>query len=239
MDLGPLGSLCFRGPGAHRGDGQPRSPILDFRVSGRYEGLDVFLVCTNSESEIERRYAMGKFLPILFFLACRINPFYTREPEPPQGGRLNLFSRTVPRNVVRNLELTWEKFSPADYMECLSEDFRFSPDPSDSSKFEEVFAEPWGRTREEAFARRLLDENVTTSLDLSLSLEYEEDRGDEHYFEYTYVIKLQHSRDAPGYIEGKMHLVLRRDASGNWSIVLWKDEKTGDAPTTGELRAKF
>jgi len=183
---------------------------------------------------------MGKFFPILFFLACRINPFYTREPEPPQEGRrLNLFSRTVPRNVVRNLELTWEKFSHADYMECLSEDFRFSPDPSDSTRFEEVFASPWDRVREEAFARRLLDEDATSSLDLSLSLDYEEDRGDRYYFEYTYILKLQHNRDAPGYMEGKMRLFLRRDPLGNWSIALWEDEKTGDTPTVGELRARF
>ena len=183
---------------------------------------------------------MWKYLLIFLFLSCRINPFYTREPEPPQEGRrLNLFSRTVPRNVVRNLELTWEKFSPADYMECLSEDFRFRPAPSDSTRFEEVFAEPWDRDREEAFARRLLDENATSSLDLSLSLDYEEDRGDEYYFEYTYILKLQHNRDAPGYMEGKMRLFLRRDPLGNWSIALWEDEKTGDTPTVGELRARF
>ncbi|HIE03416.1 MAG TPA: hypothetical protein EYP61_01515 [Candidatus Latescibacteria bacterium] len=183
---------------------------------------------------------MGKFFPILFFLACRINPFYTREPEPPQEGRrLNLFSRTVPRNVVRNLELTWEKFSHADYMECLSEDFRFSPDPSDSIRFEEVFASPWDRVREEDFARRLLDRSIVPSLDLSLKLEYEEEGEDESYFEYSYTLQLQHDRDAPGYIKGKMYLTLRRDATGNWSIVLWRDEKTSDIPTTGELRARF
>ena len=183
---------------------------------------------------------MWRYLLVLSFISCRINPFYTRTPEPPEEGRrLNLFSPTVACNVVRNLELTWEKFSSVDYMECLSEDFRFSPDPSDSTKFEEIFSEPWDRAREEAFARRLLDRSIVSSLDLSLKLEYEEDRGDEHYFEYSYTLQLQHDRDAPGYMKGKMHLTLRRDATGNWSIVLWKDEKTSDTPTVGELRARF
>jgi len=186
---------------------------------------------------------MWRYLLVLSFISCRINPFYTRTPEPPEEGRrLNLFSPTVARNVVKNLKRTWEKFSPVDYMECLSEDFRFSPDPSDSTKFEEIFSEPWDRAREEAFARRFLDKNTISSLSLLLEPdepEYEEDRGDEHYFEYSYILQIQHNLDAPGYMEGKMHLTLRRDETGNWSIVLWKDEKTGDVPTVGELRARF
>lgn len=182
---------------------------------------------------------MWRYLLVLSFISCRINPFYTRTPEPPEGRRLNLLSPTVARNVVSNLKLTWEGLSPVDYMECLSEDFRFSPDPSDSTKFEEVFSEPWDRAREETFARRFLDKNTISSLSLSLKKEYEEDRGDEYYFEYSYILQIQHSLDLPGYMEGRMHLTLKRDTSGNWSIVLWKDEKTSDTPTVGELRARF
>ncbi len=178
---------------------------------------------------------------LLLVSGCR-NPFSTREPEPPTGEQLPLVEPTSAENVLRNLEISCEYMSINDYMNTLSEDFLFLPDPSDRNRFPEVFSQPWDRQREFEFCRRLFNKEMTSLISFSSSVDsnvtvIEETPSSAHY-RYDYHITLIHHTDAPRSVRGRAEFYLRCDQLGNWTIFRWEDEKT-DLHSWGELRARF
>ncbi|MCK4417959.1 MAG: hypothetical protein KAV99_07300 [Candidatus Latescibacteria bacterium] len=188
-----------------------------------------------------RIYTAILIVLLLLVFGCR-NPFATREPEPPTGEQLPLLEPTSAENVLKNLEISCEHMSINNYMDTLSEDFLFLPDPSDSDRFPDVFSEPWGREEESIFCQKLFDKEMTTLISFSSSVDSNatviEETADFVHYRYDYHIALIHHTDAPRSVKGSAEFSLRCDQQGNWIIFHWEDEKT-DSHTWGELRATF
>jgi hypothetical protein len=192
---------------------------------------------------VMRIYTAILIVLLLLVFGCR-NPFATREPEPPTGEQLPLLEPTSAENVLKNLEISCEHMSINNYMDTLSEDFLFLPDPSDSDRFPGVFSQPWGREEESIFCQRLFDKEMTTLISFSSSvdsnatvIEGDPESGPECHYRYDYDIGLIRT-GAPSRVKGSAEFSLRCDQQGNWIIFHWEDEKT-DSHTWGELRATF
>jgi hypothetical protein len=184
-------------------------------------------------------------LLLIGFFRCEC-PFSTRTPVEPEKPRpYNLQSRTSPENVLSNFKIVYEyALSVVDYMDGLTEDFHFSPDPLDSLKYEDTFSNPWNLAREEQFTTNLFDRVVSDPNPRALShWEFIVDVVEVHeaYFEYEYELGFNDEQDgAWKSAEGKAHLYLRKGEDGNWALSRWVDEKTNaEIPSWGALRAQF
>ena len=192
------------------------------------------------------RQAVVCIFVLLGIFGC-LNPFATRTPESPEAGgkRIPMLDPSSAMNVLNNVKIAYQGLSPLEYMDALSEDFVFVPDPSDEGVFSDVYAPdmPWDRDRESLFAANLLSDNITESIRLREwppeLMEMSEEEKKETY-EYDYDVSLVHDRDAPRRIRGTGYIFLREREDGTWAIYRWEDEKTDQVVGTwGELRAKF
>ena len=184
--------------------------------------------------------AMGMSL----WVGC--NPFTTRQPEPPETEK-----RTPVRNpvssidVLYNLRATCENLSPTQYLETLSEDFVFVPDPEDSVNFSNAFppGQVWDKARETVFAHNFLNDRTTQSIQFKNwppDLVESSTDGRRHRYEYKYDVIIDHLRNAPKAIQGISDLFLREEEDGHWTLYRWRDERiSAVARTWGELRARF
>jgi len=154
-----------------------------------------------------------------------------------------------PRNVLRNLKKVYDyALSVDDYMDGLTEDFLFEPDPSDGFVYEDVFSVPWDGERERTFTDNLFDRIVSDPKKIPRVLTRweeiaaeEEVEENEAVFEYEYRLEFKDKRDASRKsAEGRAYLYLRRGEDENWGIYRWVDEKTNvDVPSWGALRARL
>jgi len=153
-----------------------------------------------------------------------------------------------PRNVLRNLKTVYDHaLSVDDYMDGLTEDFQFEPDPSDAFLYEDAFSMPWNRERERTFTTNLFDRiisdpsRVPRVLSRWDEITAEEEEENEAYFEYEYTLEFKDKQDAARKsAEGRAHLYLRRGEDENWGIYRWVDEKTNvEISSWGALRARF
>jgi len=184
----------------------------------------------------------------IWVLGCE-SPFATRTPyEPDEPRPYQLLSRTSPGNILRNLKKVYDyAFSVDDYMDGLTEDFQFEPDPSDAFLYEDVFSVPWNRERERTFTTNLFDRiisdpsRVPRVLSRWDEITAEEEEENEAYFEYEYTLEFKDKQDAARKsAEGRAHLYLRRGEDENWGIYRWVDEKTNvEVSSWGALRARF
>ncbi|RKY69711.1 MAG: hypothetical protein DRQ02_00055 [Candidatus Latescibacterota bacterium] len=189
------------------------------------------------------RHSRVAIVLLLLVSGCR-NPFSTREPEPPTGKQLPLLEPTSAENVLRNLEVCCEYMSINDYMNTLSQDFLFLPDPSDNERFPEVFCRSWDRQSEFEFCRRLFDKEITSLISFCSSVDsnatvIEETTESVHYrYDYYIILIYRQHTEAPQSVKGRAELYLRCDRQGNWTIFRWEDEKT-DSHSWGELKGRF
>ena len=175
------------------------------------------------------------------------NPFGTRAPEVPEvgGRRLPMLVPSSAMNVLNNLKIAYQGLSPLDYLDTLSEDFVFVPDPRDAEMFPDVYMpdQPWDKARESLFTGNLLSDNVTESIWFRAwppELTELDEAEKKEIYEYEYEVSLVHGRDAPSKIQGTGYISLREGDDGVWVIYRWEDEKTNLLVSTwGELRAKF
>ena len=201
---------------------------------------------------IERSGHAGRaawMIVLIGVLGCE-SPFATRTPEAPEKPKpYQLLPRISPTNILRNLKKVYDyALSVDDYMDGLTEDFLFEPDPSDAFAYEDVFSLPWNRERERTFTANLFDRIVSDPNKIPRVLTHweeitaeEEAVENEAYFEYDYRVEFKDKRDATRKsAEGRAHLYLRRGEDENWGIYRWVDEKTNvDVSSWGALRARF
>lgn len=179
----------------------------------------------------------------LFWVGCQ-NPFATRKAQAPfmGEGRLDILPRVSSQNVMKNLLTSLKGFSGKDYLDCFADNFIFKPDPSEETRYEDIFSTPWTKERESSFINRLLDRNVTSAINTTQSDKYAlVETAQEDHYEYNYSWNVQHNRlMVPKLIMGKADIYLTKDENGNWAITRWVDTKTEAGNSTyGELKAKL
>ena len=194
-------------------------------------------------------WVAGWIMVLSGVLRCE-SPFSTRTPEEPEKPRpYRLLSRSIaPGNVLINLKTVYDyALSVDDYMDGLSEEFLFEPDPSDALVYEDTFSSPWNAERERTFTANLFDRILSDPQDTPRVLtrweeivaDDEEER--EAYFEYEYKLEFRDKQDESWKAaEGKAYLYLRKGEDENWALSRWVDEKTNEEiPSWGALRAQF
>ena len=194
-------------------------------------------------------WVAGWIMVLSGVLRCE-SPFSTRTPEEPEKPRpYRLLSRSIaPGNVLINLKTVYDyALSVDDYMDGLSEEFLFEPDPSDALVYEDAFSSPWNAERERTFTanlfERILSDPQKTPLVLTRWEEIiaDDQKEREAYFEYEYKLEFRDKQDESWKAaEGKAYLYLQKGEDENWALSRWVDEKTNEEiPSWGALRAQF
>ncbi len=190
------------------------------------------------------------------------NPFATGVPDCPVGPRLMLNPPTRPMLVVFNLRTIFraqpEARSLDQYMDQLSPDFHFVPDPYDVLMNPHVYDANrdtlWNRDQERRFAQAFLDASQVGTITLNRWYESARDESfsSEDQFTETFIFPYEGSftrlagQDEDGTIvefRGYMEIDLVTPTLENpvWSVQQWRDirDPASAARTWGELRAEF
>lgn len=143
-----------------------------------------------------------------------------------------------PEQVLVNLEKSVEDRDWNRYADFLADDFRFIPFDSVLLEHPPVDWEKWGRAREVAFVRELMDPNQGATLDL-LDNVLERGRESEGRAEWDLVYTL----DFGGQLFRSRAIFVFERVDNLWYLREWTDttietgKESGDAlPTSGSLR---
>ena len=188
------------------------------------------------------------------------NPFAARLPDCPSGPTLPLRERTRPEAVLLNIRTTFEGRSPTQYMEQLTEDFIFIPDPEDIQLHPEVYQASesyvprrdtlWNREAERRFAIALLDLQLFRQI--RFNRWYTASRDEREIFEdellerffFPYEIEFIGLNEVETFeLKGRMIVDLVTTSIENpiWNVQSWEDQRdvASAKRSWGELRAEF
>ena len=188
------------------------------------------------------------------------NPFSARLPDCPSGATLPLRERTRPESVLLNIRTTFEGRSPTQYMEQLTEDFIFIPDPEDIGLHPEVYQAPegyvprqdtlWNREAERRFAVATLNPDVFQQIRFNRWFTASRDEripaedGFSETFIFPYEIELTGQDDQESFgLKGRIIIDLVTTSLENpiWNVQSWEDQRdvASAKRSWGEFRAEF
>lgn len=195
-------------------------------------------------------------------------PLSTQIPDCPSGPQLFLNERTRPEAVLANLTSIFqaqpEFRSPQQYMDQLTDDFVFIPDPEDVQLYPEIYDADrdtlWAATEERNFARLILSPErihsarfvrwFRSSLDERILSDDELRQTFIFPYEAEFVERISAAEsDAEETtfntigIKGLAEIDLVTPTAENpvWSIAVWRDQRDRASAkfSWGELRAVF
>lgn len=180
------------------------------------------------------------------FIAC-VNPFTTRDPEPPGQNPSTFIPPTAPEIVFINLQNAIRERNVENYIRSLvdttrsSQRFAFVPDQGVAANHPGVFT-GWGLADERRYLTNLLQ---ATPADSGRSLLFTEVDRDEDAtsatIEQRYMLVIRHTRQRgiPSLFLGQAKFFLERNTTGDWAIYRWEDFSDGVNPSWSELKALF
>jgi len=163
------------------------------------------------------------------------NPFGTGTPDPPAGVVIYP-PPTSPENVLATLALALGAKDNLTYLERLTEDFLFRPDPvqAQGDAFRNLPAR-WGIEQERAFLAALMAN--ADSLALIWQGVLVQPQGDGARVTANYELTVWARAGPVSRYTGQADLLMRQTA-GIWSILSWDDVvREGMTATWGLLRA--
>lgn len=181
----------------------------------------------------------------LLLLGCE-NPFATRSAEPPSVRRGTWEDPTFYDAVLRNLENSYNEQIIDNFTDCLSDDFRFFPDPEDQAQYPGIF-DDWGWEQEIDVTRSIFTSGTATGfIDLALvdtTMEvYFYPSGDTVKAEVVYDLTVDQEKvSAPRHMAGRAIFFIYEGTGSIWEVFRWEDSKTDfpDSCSWGELKATF
>lgn len=181
----------------------------------------------------------------LLILGCK-NPFATRSAEPPSVRRGTWEEPIFYDAVLRNLENSYNEQIIDNFTDCISEDFRFTPDPEDDAQYPGVF-ESWGREQEIDVTRSIFTAGTGSAfIDLALVDTTMEvtffPAGDTVRAEVIYDLEVDQEKiTAPRHMSGRAIFYVSEGTGGIWTLYRWEDSKADfpDSSSWGELKAVF
>jgi hypothetical protein len=177
-----------------------------------------------------------------------VNPFATREPEPPLTSQSNWIQPTSPNFTLANLRNAIAEKNSANYMRCLADTshslnrFRYLAEPSVANLNPGLF-DRWGKQEEFNYLNQMLlflPKDSTSQLVLTITRE--NSFQDSVIMVSDYRLVLNHTcetQDCPREMQGQAELRLSRTNEDLWYIHYWRDYATGAKPTWSSLRAYF
>ncbi len=193
------------------------------------------------------RVRWGWISAVLLIAGCT-NPFQTREPNPPESGRLSWIPPRRPEIVLENLKNAILEQNVENYLRCLSDSsrnarpFQFIADPQVASENPGTF-ETWTLDDERAYFSQLRAFLPDDSLHfLTLEPVQFTQYADSAFFVQNYILTVRHTQQkqgVPGQVSGQARFWMGIDPFGDWSIYRWEDRSLGDRPTWSVLKAIF
>jgi len=186
-------------------------------------------------------------LILLALLLCGCeNPFATRSADPPSIRRGTWEDPTFYDAVLRNLENSYNEQIIDNFTDCLSENFRFFPDPEDNAQYPGIF-DDWGREEESDVTHSIFTSGTTTGfIELALvdtTMEvYFYPSGDSVKAEVIYDLTVEQEKvSAPRHMAGRAIFFIFEGTGGIWTMSRWEDSKAdfSDSCSWGELKAVF
>jgi hypothetical protein len=191
------------------------------------------------------RLLFALLLPILA-AGCLFEP---RAAEPPSTqDPIEYLPRTSPRNIWENCRLALDNVDATGWDNAVHETFLYEPDSQTLSQYPGVFATPWGKTQEMAFANawfsnrpiiqaNLLDEEISTP----------DGSGGRAEWDIIYFLNVT-DRQTGSLARYRARATLVFELKGNyWFLTYWRDEN-GESdpgnpqillPTLGVVRGAF
>ena len=177
-------------------------------------------------------------------------------PEP--GDQTGYPERTTPANVIAKFEMAYEAMDADEFLDCLSQDFRFYVNPLDTQG-DDALPEFWDRAVEDTIARRMFGESSwidSIRVWLTQSGDPEEipgEPGDPSAWRYSEeaIVKIYYPPDLYIWADCQEIFLIRPDeddAGGNgeelWEICEWHDfddlrARDREMPSWSRIKAHF
>ncbi len=178
--------------------------------------------------------------------------FSPRDPDgpPEEGPDIPWVTPTDTSKVLENLAAALAGEGISNYMDCLTDDFRFHVDPQDSLDA--------GQEGEDRYANWIRDDEATyidgVFLDSAVGIdvvfttvEGPDENEDETYRREDYELTIvwqsgDHQPGEPVTYRGQVTFWMRRDETQLWSIFRWVDRRAanpGGSTTWGILRGDY
>ena len=180
----------------------------------------------------------------LFFGGCSL--FETRDAESPLGSA-NIWNPPAnPREVLDNISQAFSLHDGLLYMKSFARTgysdsaFVFHPDWSSASYDSTIFAD-WGCSAEQSFILTLFSQDFLP-LDSTASIQFiaeSEPPGETlPLYRENYSIVIHHTQSSlPNEYTGRADIRFDRNHNGDWVIITWTDEQTGNNPSLTELKS--
>ncbi len=190
-------------------------------------------------------------LPVLLFIlltAC-VNPFTTREPEPPDQQNSSYFKSPVTVEIVfENLANAIQNRNIESYIRSFvdstrsNERFTFIPDQGVAATNPSIFVN-WGLADERRYLTQLLQSTPADSGRILRFLEPNKNEGPKSAtITQNYELIVHHTRQSenlPVVVRGQAKFWLEINDTGDWAIFQWEDYTNGDDPPWSKLKASF
>ncbi len=192
------------------------------------------------------------FVLTLLLVSCEW--FTAREPEKPDSGTSNFEPPTDYSIVISNFKNAISEKNLENYLACLADEskdkfgFSFNPSARAQAQYPSLFLD-WGVTDENQSFNSLIN-SMEKPVNPRLNLYYEADgfenkQPDSAVFAADYILKIDHNVESipADRFGGSLHLTIRRNKSGLWSIYRWLDQQSSVNDsienTWSEMKALF
>ena len=186
-------------------------------------------------------------LSCAIFTGC-VNPFSTREPEPPEQNSSNFIPATTAEIVFINLEFSIRDKNVENYIRSFVDTTRserrfvFVPDQGVAGRNPRTF-DNWGLGDERRYLTQLFQAIPDDSTRGLLLAEDDGNPGpNTATFIQSYELVARHtnpSESAPILVRGEARFFLEKNDTGDWAIYRWEDFSNGTDPTWSDLKAFF
>ncbi len=179
---------------------------------------------------------------------CLFSP--RSDDGPPEGDEIEWVPPTDTGKVLQNLAAALAGHGSSNYLDCLTDDFRFFVDPQDSldagQEAEQLYAN-WDKSVEDVTINRIFTDSAPGITVTFANVDQPNENDDETYRreDYELTIVWQSGPHQPGEAvtyRGRATFWMRRDETERWAIFRWVDRRSADpggSDTWGVLRGEY
>ncbi len=169
---------------------------------------------------------------------CGCNPFQTGEPESPTGALIQYPSPSTTDNVLAILSFSMRAKDSRAFLDRLTADFRFLPDPVQIQGPDfRTFPAEWGTVQEEMALAVLFSNSDSVTVDWSSV--FTQHRVEGASVGATYRVNVFSRTSLTASYTGRVEIVMTQEA-GSWAVREWRDYVvSGESNTWGLLRARL
>ena len=183
---------------------------------------------------MKARFALPMVLLTLMMLSgCLFAP---REPEVPTGEPIPYLSRTDPKKVWENLQLSLNYGDSFGWMDNLHSEFTYIPDSEAEAQFPGAFV-GWDLAKESSFITTFYSSGVS-NLSKMRNDEFDppDPAGDEVRWEgVIYYIRVTNTSDGSETRYRASAIITFRFEGNFWYVYRWEDQVGESDPDTGNI----